>query len=125
MTAQPEVRAWAGHEGRRLAADPTRDPAVRELIGGALGYDAGVHIVITGHDDVFAVAAAIEAAAQARGLAVVRDDRPVPAIDYGLEDLLGLRRSDLDVAIGADDAAWAETLAAVRAGAPGVDVTVE
>ena len=88
-----------------------------------MGYDAGVHIVITGHDEVFAVAAALETAARARGLTVVRDDRPVPAIDYGLEDLLGLRRSDLDVAIGADDAAWAETLAAVRAASP--DVRVE
>ncbi len=84
-----------------------------------------MHIVITGHDDVFAAAASIEEAARARGLGVRREDRPIPPIDYSLEDLLGLRRSDLDVAVGADDAAWTETLAAVRAASPGVSVTVE
>lgn len=88
-------------------------------------YDARMHIVITGHDDVFAAAASIEEAARARGLAVVREDRPIPEIDYSLEDLLGLRRSDIDVAVEADDAAWAATLVAARAASPDVSVEIE
>lgn len=76
-----------------------------------------MHIVITGHDDVFTAAASIEEAARARGLAVLREDRPIPEIDYSL--------GDIDVAVAADDAAWAATLAAVRAASPDVSVAIQ
>lgn len=104
-----------------MRRDGGRDP----LPGLRPRYDARMHIVITGHDDVFTAAASIEEAARARGLAVLREDRPIPEIDYSLEDLLGLRRSDIDVAVAADDAAWAATLAAVRAASPDVSVAIE
>ncbi len=84
-----------------------------------------MRIVITGPDDVFAAAAAIEAFAAKRGLAVVRDDRPIPDIDYSLEDLLCLRRSDVDLPLAGDDPAWTVWLADLRARFPDVTLTVE
>ncbi len=83
-----------------------------------------MRLVLTGHDDVFGAAAAIEQGAVEAGIAVTRVDRPVPDIDYSLEDLLCFRRSDLELAVDDDDPALAARLAAVRAAFPGVTFTV-
>ncbi len=63
-------------------------------------------IRLTGDDTVFTAAAALEALAVERGVAVTREDTPIHEIDYGLADLLCIRTSYVDVALTADDPAY-------------------
>lgn len=77
-------------------------------------------IELVGDDSVLAAAAAIEALARERGLAVTREDSPIHQVDYSLADLLCIRSSYLELALAADDPA----LVALRAQFPAVTFTV-